>query len=348
MHNLKFRQENKKKNLTKFSLGLSILFLIVILLSSCSFALSNISQNKSINNTNNKINQNPKTLPNPIKTIITGEKEDSINRLLREADYTFFINSNKVDVEIDYFLYQRKRLKLSLDLPDDSYNVRSFTDNISSNISYINRDTRKISVNKMLSEFKLNYVTRSLLKKGLFIIRVRVPYNVSHLIIKVKLSPEYVLNTPIKHEDFGSASIYPKPDHIESDGQSLIFVWEYNNTKNDASFPVVLLVKKRINTTYIIISFIILLVAVAFFIKKKPSVKKVIVRKIDKISPHLKEDEEQIIKILKQREGHCEQGTLRIITDMSKANLSRILKELEERKLIRKVKKKKKNIIYKI
>ena len=64
------------------------------------------------------------------------------------------------------------------------------------------------------------------------------------------------------------------------------------------------------------------------------------------ILKHLKEDEQQIIRILEQKEGSCEQGTLRIITDFSKAHLSRLLMELESRKIIHKEKKGKKNIVY--
>ena len=69
-------------------------------------------------------------------------------------------------------------------------------------------------------------------------------------------------------------------------------------------------------------------------------------QKYPEIEKHLKEDEEQIINILKQKEGHCEQGTLVIITGFSKAKLSAILKELEERKIVYKEQKGNKNIIH--
>ncbi|MFO8016290.1 MAG: hypothetical protein R6U32_04245 [Candidatus Woesearchaeota archaeon] len=61
---------------------------------------------------------------------------------------------------------------------------------------------------------------------------------------------------------------------------------------------------------------------------------------------HLKEDEEQVVNILKQREGRVEQGTLRIITGFSKAKLSGLLKELEDRKIVHKEKRGKKNLVF--
>lgn len=61
---------------------------------------------------------------------------------------------------------------------------------------------------------------------------------------------------------------------------------------------------------------------------------------------NLKDDEQQVIRVLMLKEGSCEQGTLRIATDFSKAKLSRILSELEERNIVSKEKRGKKNLIF--
>jgi hypothetical protein len=61
---------------------------------------------------------------------------------------------------------------------------------------------------------------------------------------------------------------------------------------------------------------------------------------------HLKADEKQIVNILKARENQCEQGTLRVVSGMPKSSLSRILKELEERNIIFKEKRGKKNMVF--
>ena len=68
-------------------------------------------------------------------------------------------------------------------------------------------------------------------------------------------------------------------------------------------------------------------------------------RKREVVVGHLKDDEKQIIEILKQRDGVCEQGTLKVITDFSKAKLSELLSELENRRIIIKKKKGRKNLI---
>jgi len=64
------------------------------------------------------------------------------------------------------------------------------------------------------------------------------------------------------------------------------------------------------------------------------------------IVKYLKGDEKIIARILKDREGSCEQATLRLISGFSKAKLSRLLVDMEERGVIKKEKNGKKNIVF--
>lgn len=61
---------------------------------------------------------------------------------------------------------------------------------------------------------------------------------------------------------------------------------------------------------------------------------------------YLKDEEKIVYKILKSREGRCEQGTLQVIMGFSKASLSRLLEEMETRGIIEKIKKGKKNLVH--
>jgi uncharacterized membrane protein len=271
--------------------------------------------------------------------------QKTIAQTLESCDYSFKIENRRVFVNLKYNFYKAEMIDLDLDLPDDSSNIEILLDNQLGKISFLDRDAKKIKIRRTISELEIKYSTREMLKDKLFVSEVRVPYNCSNLTVRVILSPDYVLEKPIRGEDFETATIYPKPNRIESDGQSLIFVWLLGNTLENQNFQFVLLVRKRFETLlFLVISIIILGVAIVLYLKKKSPVI-VNVKKIDKMTDHLKEDEEQIINILKQRGGTCEQGTLRVIADMSKSNLSRILKELEERKIIEKTKKGNKNIV---
>ncbi len=68
--------------------------------------------------------------------------------------------------------------------------------------------------------------------------------------------------------------------------------------------------------------------------------------KIAELLSHLKEEEQQIVMVLAQREGQCEQGTLRIVTNYPKSTLSRIISELEARNIVYKEKRGKKNLVF--
>ncbi|MCX6706569.1 MAG: MarR family transcriptional regulator [Candidatus Woesearchaeota archaeon] len=63
------------------------------------------------------------------------------------------------------------------------------------------------------------------------------------------------------------------------------------------------------------------------------------------VDKYLKEDEKTVISILRQRGGVMSQSTLRIAGNFSKATLSRILKELEQRNIIKKEQRGKKNLV---
>jgi uncharacterized membrane protein len=67
--------------------------------------------------------------------------------------------------------------------------------------------------------------------------------------------------------------------------------------------------------------------------------------KLRHLEKYLKEDERTVINILKMKQGSCSQSTLRVAGDFSKAKLSRLLMELEERGIIYKDSVGKKNII---
>jgi predicted transcriptional regulator len=63
------------------------------------------------------------------------------------------------------------------------------------------------------------------------------------------------------------------------------------------------------------------------------------------VDRYLKEDERIIINVLRMKHNSCSQATLRVVTDFSKARLSRLLTELEERGVIYKEQQGRKNII---
>ena len=65
----------------------------------------------------------------------------------------------------------------------------------------------------------------------------------------------------------------------------------------------------------------------------------------DGVNRYLKEDERIIVNVLRMKHNSCSQATLRVVTDFSKARLSRLLAELDERGVIYKEQQGRKNMI---
>ena len=164
-------------------------------------------------------------------------------------------------------------------------------------------------------------------------------------------------NLPIKKGSLSGSSIYPRPTILETDGQVITAVWEFNDVKKGEELD--FLVKYRTPFKYWIPLLLIILIIIAIFVvvtylvvrsKKqygKEDIKKsdINIKSESSIDKHVKDDEQQIINILRLKEGSCNQGTLRVATGFSKAKLSGLLKEMETRKMVHKEKRGKKNLV---
>ncbi len=195
-------------------------------------------------------------------------------------------------------------------------------------------------------EIKYNYVTKDFIDNQNFIFDFVAPSNVDNLLLKLTLPDNAKLAKPV---NAAASAVYPKPKEITTDGQDIIVIWEKIDMKKGEELPVYVRYAKQNNLFWVYLSAIIFVAAAAviliFILKRKTKIVTRI-KKEDMFETHLKEDEEQIINVLKMKENKCEQGTLRVVTGFSKATLSRLLKELEDRKIIYKEKRGKKNLVF--
>lgn len=261
---------------------------------------------------------------------------------IKNFDLEFNIVYNKVHV--DNTILFDNRVNYTIKLPADAKATSLWLDDVLQEKQIINKEFSVLA-----KKIRVSYLTNEYLDRQNFLIDLIFPDDIKNLSIRLVLPEDTRLAKPINYETLASNAVFPKPTRLETDGQRLIVTWERNNVKKGDSMSILVIFKKATNILLWIIPLIILVAALtAYIIFKKPRIKKVVEKVTIKaeIEKHLKEDEAQIIRILKQREGCCEQGTLRVITGFSKAKLSGILKELEERKIIYKEKRGKKNLVF--
>ena len=275
------------------------------------------------------------------------------------ADFTIVERNIVVNIILDFLNKETGTFYFSL--PEDARTIDLYIDNSAAEPV---REEGKLKIElRSSNRVRISYVTGDFLDKNNFLINLKAPDRINNLTVQVSLPEKATLKKPIIQGDITSGSIHPNPELALTDGRSMIFVWKKHDLSKDDELSIFVQYKPGGPSIWPIFWVLLIAALLAYlgynYMKEwrykglirrpKKEVKVPQPRKPKKesdILKHLKEEEKQIIRILQQKEGKCEQGTLRIITDFSKAHLSRLLMELEARKIIHKEKKGKKNLVF--
>lgn len=256
---------------------------------------------------------------------------------MSEYNLDFTISLNKVYVVQEIESDQAR--EFNIDLPGNVNDYEIIVDHV-----------QKEETNNFGKEFVAKYVTKKFIDNNNFVMELVYPEDIKRLSITLTLPNNLEILEPIEENTLSSNAIFPKASRITSDGQRIKIIWEKENVKANDSIAILVKFKEKKDYSFLIYLLIaaaaIIILLAVIVIKRKPKIETVIKTRTRKIEEHLKEDEAQIVRILKSRERQCEQGTLRVITGFSKAKLSGLLKELEDRNIIHKEKRGKKNIVF--
>ena len=177
-------------------------------------------------------------------------------------------------------------------------------------------------------------------REGYYFIQ-KIEFNESYDNAKIKLNLDkgFILDRD---------TIFPENYEIESDGQIISVVWEIDDVKKDSVFAIfVSIIDTRFQYEILIISVLIIVVLVIgyyIYFRRKKSETRIAKKKVkvsskeDKrkiIESHLLESEIKVITELKKaKRKEMWQKELEKKTEFSKAKLSRVIHNLEERNLI--------------
>jgi len=227
--------------------------------------------------------------------------------------------------------------EIQLDIPEDARAVSVSTDYMLDNdllkargknieISYI--------TNENLEKVKSNYY---------FIDKLEFGFDIQKLEIKLILDEGFVVDK----ED-----IFPKPTLIGTDGRTISISWEFEDFKKEDNIPIFVVltdIGQDFDIYLVLAVFLIvlvLLISYFYFVRRKSVGKGAIVKKRrasklkerDEIEAHLLESEKAVINELKKADkNELWQKQLQLKTGFSKAKLSRVVRNLESRNLIRKI-----------
>ncbi len=222
-------------------------------------------------------------------------------------------------------------------LPEDAVGVE-----IKADSTRITSDSNPVQIPGSL-HVTISYVTKEPIQEDnsmFFIEDNALPFVADSIDLSITLPENVRLTEPLSSP---TASIIPKPSTSQTDGQFLIFTWQREDISELPVFISYKRVEEQSTLGFLIILGIIFAVAavvISFILRDSDKSKKP-----DFISSHLKEDEIVVLNALKMKEGQTTQATLRVVTGYSKASLSRILKELEERNIVHREQQGNKNIV---
>ena len=254
---------------------------------------------------------------------------------------------------IDYNFISSSKKDLNVVLPKDAWNVSLIIDG-EELMPDITDNKVKIPVKDSTKNVRLAFYTTEILNynspTGVFFTEIIAPFDTRSIQTALTLPLGSAL---VKSIEESSA----KPTRVESDGQYIKLVWEESDVSKNFKMASLAVFNREadpgvfsdLKTNIMLLSLILIIIGQIIYlvVYRKSRIKQIETKLSRKFSveEQLKEDETQIVNVLKMKEGQTSQGTLRVVTGMPKATLSKLLSELEARNVIYKEKNGKKNMV---
>ena len=160
---------------------------------------------------------------------------------------------------------------------------------------------------------------------------IKTPQKVPRMVVKIVLEKGFIL-IPQPEKPTTIVPFAPTDGTEGSDGRRIFIVWERNNLEKGEGIDVTVNYERSTpisqnNTPFIILGIAILVIITVLSIRFRGE--------REGIERILKDDERRIIEIIKSYGGSCKQREIVRDSDFSKAKVSRLIRDLEERKIIK-------------
>ncbi|MBS3125039.1 hypothetical protein J4211_02180 [Candidatus Woesearchaeota archaeon] len=267
---------------------------------------------------------------------------------------TAALDEQSAQITSQYVIVSEGVEPLVVQLPSDVQHVTADMDGTTRECKLENNTALCGSTKADKHVFTISYTTRSALaaleERTLFRFNERLPFKTSEHTFILKLP----VGTIIPKEEGKDADFFltPKPSEVLSDGQRIIITWNTLDTTDIAVSAVVLSLQQ--NNVPVIIAVLVAAIvgggATWYWLKHRKPTPKLIKRKanakvkqpdtlstVQPLVPQFVEHEQKVVQLLtKAPNQEIWQKQLLSETQFSKAKLSRIIRNLEERGVITK------------
>ena len=181
-------------------------------------------------------------------------------------------------------------------------------------------------------KFSTSETIREMDEKKIFTANLKSPQDVEKLYLKVVLNKGLILIED-PEESTNLVPYSPRDGNEGSDGRRIFIEWERIDVKRGEGIDVSVVYEKiatpiqgNQNIVFLMIGILVIVIIAMVTMRSRG-------REITDESI-LKDDERKVMEILRERGGMCKQRAIVRETDFSKAKVSRLIKDLEERGLI--------------
>ncbi|MFH1774748.1 MAG: helix-turn-helix domain-containing protein [Methanobacteriota archaeon] len=157
--------------------------------------------------------------------------------------------------------------------------------------------------------------------------------NISNLALTVRLPPGSTLASEVRRTGESISAVYPSPSRIYSDGERIVVEWVVQELPAQESFRIFLMytaVEKNAGYVLGVLSGVLLGGAGTFYYFRRKGTGKKIAKMV------LGEDERKIYDMLLSSNGEILQDDIARHTDFSRAKISKLVRNLEEKGIIKK------------
>ena len=229
---------------------------------------------------------------------------------------------------------------INLLIPEDAYNFEVFVNEKIGEFTLSRTENYKQILIPSLTDSKeiiIAYTTSSFLEKGkksYFTGTIRTTQKTNKLSVYLILPEKAPLARPLNALN---PPVSPKPLSVGTTGRQIIINWVKENVEPGDVFSMFVVYDGRnVNLWYFIIGFITLIIisGIIYFYKKN--------KQEDTISktsfPHLLEPEQLVVKaLIRAKDNTMWQKELQIAVGFTKSKLSRTIRNMEQRDLVKKI-----------
>ncbi|HII71266.1 TPA: hypothetical protein HA265_00755, partial [Candidatus Woesearchaeota archaeon] len=248
---------------------------------------------------------------------VQGQESEGITA--SEYNVKYFIAYDRVVGDYEAKFSEPVSGKIIYELPYDAKGILMYVDDEEVEPKLVgNRLVIELEEN---TKFRTEYLSKIEVAGNELVTTVQFPFNAEKISVETSLPSGARLTEPVK--EGSSRSVFPKPKHMYTDGQNIDIAWEYSNKEIGEDIPILVKFKIPSNTwIYLLIIGLVLVIAamgagilmLSRRAKRNERPRIVVKRVVEKVESgggyeeHLKEDEQQVVNILKMKEGSCDQG----------------------------------------